>query len=96
MYEKEKQEIIEAALLLKEYGLIALSGGNVSTRTSEGHVLVTPSGMLYEKMVIDDVVVQDMNGNTVEGKRKVSLDIEAFKIIMFSRAIQPIFFLYLK
>lgn len=60
MYEKEKDEIIHAALALKEYRLIALSGGNVSVRTPQGHILVTPSGMLYETMVTSDVVVLDL------------------------------------
>jgi L-ribulose-5-phosphate 4-epimerase len=82
MYEKEKQEVIKAALLLKEYRLISLSGGNVSIRTPEGHVIVTPSGMIYETMVTDDVVVLDINGNTIEGKRKVSVDTEAILYIL--------------
>jgi len=82
MYEKEKQEIIKAALLLKEYKLIALSGGNVSMRTPEGHIIATPSGMLYETMVTDDVVVLGIEGNTIEGKRKVSVDIEAILYIL--------------
>lgn len=82
MYEKEKQEVIKAALALKEYRLIALSGGNVSMRTPEGHVIVTPSGMLYETMVTDDVVVLDLDGNVVEGTRKVSVDTEAILYIL--------------
>lgn len=82
MYEKEKQEIIKTALLLKEYRLISLSGGNVSIRTPEGHVIATPSGMLYDTMVPDDVVVLDIEGNTIEGKRKVSVDIEAILYIL--------------
>jgi len=82
MYEKEKQEIIEAALHLKEYRLIALSGGNVSVRTPEGNIIVTPSGMLYETMVIDDIVVLDKDGKVIEGKRKVSVDTEAILYIL--------------
>lgn len=82
MYEKEKAEIIYAALALKEYRLIALSGGNVSIRTKEGHVLVTPSGMLYETMQPSDIVVLDIEGNMVEGTRKVSVDTEAILYIL--------------
>ncbi len=81
MYEKEKDEIIHAALALKEYRLIALSGGNVSVRTQAGNILVTPSGMLYETMVTSDVVVLDSEGKVVEGKRKVSVDTEALLYI---------------
>ncbi|MEI7616650.1 MAG: class II aldolase/adducin family protein [Actinomycetota bacterium] len=77
MYEDIKKEIIKAALMLKEYRLIALSGGNLSVKTPAGHVVVTPSGMLYETMLPEDVVVIDMDGNTIEGTRKVSVDTEA-------------------
>jgi L-ribulose-5-phosphate 4-epimerase len=77
MYEKEKDEIIHAALALKEYRLIALSGGNVSIRMPNNNILVTPSGMLYETMVTSDVVVLDSEGKVIEGTRKVSVDIEA-------------------
>ncbi len=82
MYEKEKQDIINAALALKEYRLIALSGGNVSIRKpAEGHILVTPSGMMYETMVPDDVVVIEPTGAVVEGTRRVSVDTEAILYI---------------
>ncbi len=82
MYEKEKEELIHAALALKEYRLIALSGGNVSLRTPKSHVLVTPSGMLYETMVPSDIVVLDIEGNTIEGTRKVSVDTDAILYIL--------------
>jgi len=82
MYEKEKEELIHAALALKEYRLIALSGGNVSLRTPKSHVLVTPSGMLYETMVPSDIVVLDIEGNIVEGTRKVSVDTDAILYIL--------------
>jgi L-ribulose-5-phosphate 4-epimerase len=81
MYEKEKKEIIKAALALKEYKLISLSGGNVSIRTESGHVIATPSGMMYETMVPEDMVVIDMKGNTIEGTRRVSVDIGAILYI---------------
>jgi len=82
MYENEKKEIIKTALQLKEYRLIALSGGNVSLRTREGHVLTTPSGMVYETMVPKDIAVLDLDGNIIEGLRKVSVDIEAILYIL--------------
>jgi L-ribulose-5-phosphate 4-epimerase len=81
MYEEEKKEIIKTALMLKEYNLIALSGGNVTVRTKEGHVIATPSGMMYDIMVPDDMVVLDMEGKTIEGDRRVSVDIEAILYI---------------
>ena len=50
MYEKEKRAVIDTALKIKEYGLIALAGGNVSMRLECGDILVTPSGTYYETM----------------------------------------------
>lgn len=81
MFEREKQEILDTALKLDKYGLIALSGGNVSSRVNDGLVLVTPSGMLYDDMVYDDILVVDMDGHIVEGKRKASVDTEALLYI---------------
>ena len=82
MYEEEKREIIKTALMLKEYNLIALSGGNVTVKTPQDHVIATPSGMMYEGMVPDDLVVLDMEGKTIEGDRRVSVDIEAIFYIL--------------
>jgi L-ribulose-5-phosphate 4-epimerase len=77
MYEIEKRAIIDAALALKEYNLIALSGGNVSLRLDNGHILVTPSGMSYKGMVEDDIIVMTLKGIVVEGERRPSVDTEA-------------------
>jgi L-fuculose-phosphate aldolase/L-ribulose-5-phosphate 4-epimerase len=74
MYTNEKKEIIKAGLALKEYNLIALSGGNVSMRMPDGMILVTPSGMAYDGMVPEDVVVLDIDGNVIEGERRPSVD----------------------
>ncbi len=82
MYDLEKNEIMKAGLLLREYRLISLSGGNITIKTEENHVIATPSGMLYENMVPEDIVVLDIEGNTVEGSRRVSVDIEAILYIL--------------
>lgn len=76
MYNNIKRDIIDTALKLKEYNLIALSGGNVSVRTEEGHILITPSGMSYEGMVEDDIIVMDIDGKIIEGTRRPSVDTE--------------------
>jgi L-ribulose-5-phosphate 4-epimerase len=81
MYENEKRSIINAALALKEYNLIALSGGNVSIRLNNGNILLTPSGMPYEVMVEDDIIVVTPGGTVVEGSRRPSVDTEALLYI---------------
>lgn len=80
MYQKEKNDVIKAGIALDRYELIALSGGNVSLRIGD-HVLVTPSGMIYEDMVEDDVLVVDLEGNIIEGTRKPSVDTGALLYI---------------
>lgn len=81
MYSKDKKAIIEAALALKEYELIALTGGNVSIRKENGDYIVTPSGMGYENMQEDDLIVFDKNGKIIEGTRKSSVDTIALQYI---------------
>lgn len=81
MYQKEKSEVIKAGITLDRYGLIALSGGNITLRLGE-HVLVTPSGMIYEDMVEGDVLVVDLGGNIIEGTRKPSVDTSALLYIL--------------
>ena len=81
MYEEDKRAIIHAALELKENELIALSGGNVSVRKENGDYIVTPSGMYYEGMVEDDLIVYDKNNNIIEGTRRPSVDTIALQYI---------------
>lgn len=81
MYENKKKEIIKTALQLREYRLIALSGGNVALKNDKGHIMVTPSGMPYETMVAEDIVIIDEDGKVLEGTRKVSVDTEAILYI---------------
>lgn len=83
MYQQEKSDVIKAGISLDRYGLIALSGGNISMRVGD-HVLVTPSGMIYEDMVEDDVLVMDLWGQMVEGTRKPSVDTSALLYIFRS------------
>lgn len=86
MFEKEKAEIIKAGITLDRYELIALSGGNISTRMPSGEILVTPSGMVYEDMVTDDVLVMDLQGSVIEGTRKSSSDTDAILHIFQNRS----------
>lgn len=81
MYQKEKEEVIKAGIKLDKYGLIALSGGNVSCRVDEDKILVTPSGMIYEELVADDIILMDLSGNVIEGNRKASVDTKALLYI---------------
>ncbi|WP_110953560.1 class II aldolase/adducin family protein [Anaerosinus massiliensis] len=81
MFEKEKQKMIETGIKIDRYGLIALSGGNVSWRMTTGEILVTPSGMIYEDLVKEDILVVNIDGMILEGTRKPSVDTVALRYI---------------
>lgn len=77
MFEKEKLEMLKYGMYLDRYGLIALSGGNLSMRLPDGNFLVTPSGMIYEEMDTSDLVIVNSEGEVVEGHRRPSVDTAA-------------------
>lgn len=85
MFEVEKRKMIEAGKVLDRYGLIALSGGNVSLRTNTGEIIVTPSGMPYEELSENDLIVMNINGEIIEGSRRPSVDNKALRYIFEKR-----------
>ena len=75
MLEELKKEVLEANLLLPKYGLVTFTWGNVSGIDREKClVVIKPSGVDYDGMTADDMVVVDLDGNRVEGKWKPSSD----------------------
>ena len=76
MLEKLKQEVLEANLLLPKYGLVKFTWGNVSAIDREsGMVVIKPSGVEYDGMTAEDMVVVELaTGNIAEGRYKPSSD----------------------
>ncbi|MCL6441932.1 MAG: L-ribulose-5-phosphate 4-epimerase [Alicyclobacillus sp.] len=75
MLESLKQQVLEANLLLPKYKMVKFTWGNVSGIDREsGLFVIKPSGVPYEKLTIDDLVVLDLEGNIVEGHLKPSSD----------------------
>ena len=75
MLESLKQKVYEANMALPKYGLVTFTWGNVSAIEREsGLVIIKPSGVEYDTMTADDMVVIDLEGNVVEGKYKPSSD----------------------
>jgi L-ribulose-5-phosphate 4-epimerase len=75
MLEALKKEVLEANLQLPKLGLVTFTWGNVSGIDREkGLMVIKPSGVSYETMTADDMVVVDLNGNRVEGKLNPSSD----------------------
>lgn len=75
MLEQLKSEVLQANLDLPKHGLVTFTWGNVSGIDRErGLVVIKPSGVPYETMTVDDMVVVDLDGNVVGGHRKPSSD----------------------
>jgi L-ribulose-5-phosphate 4-epimerase len=73
--DKLKQAVFEANLDLVKYGLVIFTWGNVSgIDRGKGLVVIKPSGISYNAMKMEDMVVVDLEGNVVEGKLLPSSD----------------------
>ncbi len=69
-----RNKVIETANLLPKYGLVWMAGGTICARDPEtNYVVVTPSGMSYEKLGSGDMIVTDIEMNPVEGKHRPSV-----------------------
>lgn len=76
MLESLKQRVLEANLLLPKYGLVTLTWGNVSGIDREsGLIVIKPSGVKYEIMTVEDMVIVDLNGTVVGGNLRPSSDL---------------------
>lgn len=75
MLDQLKKEVLKANLLLPKFGLITFTWGNVSGIDREKSlVVIKPSGVEYDQMTADDMVVVDLNGKIVDGHLKPSSD----------------------
>ena len=74
MFSEQNRQIIEYGILLDRYELVSLTCGNLAIRMPSGEILITPSGLAYDQMVEDDVIVMDAEGNIIEGDKKPSSD----------------------
>ena len=75
MLEELKQKVFEANMQLPKYGLVTFTWGNVSGIDREsGLVVIKPSGVAYDTMSAEDMVVVDLDGKVVESKYRPSSD----------------------
>lgn len=75
MLERLRQQVLEGNLALPAHGLVTWTSGNVSVRDADsGLVVIKPSGLRYDEMTADDMVVVDLDGRVVEGHRGPSSD----------------------
>ncbi len=75
MLDKLKEQVFQANMLLPKYQLVTFTWGNVSGIDSDRrYMVIKPSGLSYELMTVNDMVVVDMEGRIVEGDFNPSSD----------------------
>lgn len=75
MLDKLKAEVLKANLDLVKHGLVVLTWGNVSGIDREKNlVVIKPSGVDYDQLCVEDMVVVDLNGEVVESNKRPSSD----------------------
>ena len=82
MLEKLKQQVYEANMLLPKYHLVTFTWGNVSGIDREsGLFVIKPSGVEYDELTPESMVVVDLDGNVVEGDFNPSSDTETHRVL---------------
>lgn len=82
MLEELKRQVYEANILLPKYNLVKFTWGNVSGIDQARKIFaIKPSGVEYESMTPNDIVLVDLDGNVVEGKLKPSSDTETHRVL---------------
>ena len=75
MLEDLKQKVYDANMMLVKHNLVIFTWGNVSGKSDDGkYIAIKPSGVDYDKLRAEDIVILDTNGNIVEGNLNPSSD----------------------
>ena len=86
LLQKEREDVIKYCRKLIECNLTRGTGGNISIlNRDECLFAISPSGIDYFELEVDDIVVLDIEGNIVEGKRKPSSELELHRIFYEKR-----------
>lgn len=77
-----REQVLDANLELVRRGLVLYTFGNASgISREEGLVVIKPSGVLYESMKPEDLVIVDLEGKTVEGSLRPSSDLPTHLVL---------------
>lgn len=86
LLESLRADLLLAARSLKEFGLVWMAGGTVCARDPDSaYVVVTPSGLDYDSLGPEDMVVVDMELNLIEGEYRPSVATNLWTAIMKAR-----------
>ncbi len=86
IFENERKEIVEYGVKLSNTGLTKGTGGNISIfNRDKGLFAITPSGIPYNDLTPEDIVVLDLDCNIVDGDRKPSSEVDLHRIFYKNR-----------
>lgn len=86
LLEELRKDVLQAANLLRDYGLVWMAGGTICARDPEsGRVVVTPSGLDYSDLSPADMIVVDMELNVVDGNFRPSVATNLWTAILRAR-----------
>lgn len=87
LLKKLREEVCQANKELQKNNLVLWTSGNVSARDPEtGYVVIKPSGVLFEDLTPESIVVVDLDGNVIEGEFKPSVDTTSHLYVYKHRA----------
>jgi len=75
MHIELREEITRVSRRMSDSGLVPTTSGNVSARTPEGDILITPSGLPYEDLQPEDMVLVDIEGKVLKGSLEPSSEV---------------------
>ena len=74
--EKEyRQDIVDIGRLVYQKGWVAANDGNITIRLDQDRILATPTGVSKGMMHVDDLIIVDMQGNKIEGRKERTSEI---------------------
>ncbi|MCF2706030.1 class II aldolase/adducin family protein [Arcanobacterium haemolyticum] len=89
LYEKERQDVVDACLEMVAKNLVVGTAGNVSIRVGD-HVVMSPSAVPYEEMKAEDVAVVTMDGTQIEGNFRPSSECKLHLSVYASSDVKAI------
>ncbi|ACR80333.1 MULTISPECIES: class II aldolase/adducin family protein [Kosmotoga] len=82
MYEEYKKEIVEYGRKILNSNHVVGTSGNISVRIGNTSLFaITPSGMPYEELTVDDIPIIDVKGERIEGTKKPSIEVRMHGLI---------------
>ncbi len=78
-----REDIIQVGKLVYQKGWVAANDGNITVRLDQDRVLCTPTGTSKGMMSVDDLIICDMQGNKIEGRKERTSEI-AMHLLIYS------------